>query len=187
MRLKKYRKVLAAGLAAVMTMGMLTGCGGGGGNNAGNGGGGQSASSGSQGSSSSEDAGSGEIVPLKWVTIGNGMPSNYDSWIAKVNEYIGDKVGVSLDMEVIPWGDWDKRRNIIVSTNEPYDIIFGNGNNYIADINHVGLVVVGAVNSDAGHLVGRRDAGEVDFGIVDGIGRQLGQGTGGHGKDKQEC
>ena len=27
------------------------------------------------------------------------------------------------------------RRNIIVSTNEPYDIIFGNGNNYIADIN----------------------------------------------------
>ena len=63
------------------------------------------------------------------------MPTNYDAWIAKVNEYIGDKVGVSLEMEVIPWGDWDKRRNIIVSTNEPYDIIFGNGNNYIADIN----------------------------------------------------
>ncbi len=83
----------------------------------------KSASSGSQNSSSSTDTGSGEIVPLKWVTIGNGMPANYDSWITKVNEYIGDKVGVSLDMEVIPWGDWDKRRNIIVSTNEPYDII----------------------------------------------------------------
>ena len=38
-------------------------------------------------------------------------------------------------MEVIPWGDWDNRRNIIISTNEPYDIIFGNGNNYLADIN----------------------------------------------------
>ena len=37
-------------------------------------------------------------------------------------------------MEVIPWGDWDDRRNIIISTNEPYDIIFGNGNNYMADI-----------------------------------------------------
>ena len=135
---KKYKKVLAAGLAAVMTMGMLTGCGGGGSssnNSAGTDGGNQSASSGSQNSSSSTDTGSGEIVPLKWVTIGNGMPANYDSWITKVNEYIGDKVGVSLDMEVIPWGDWDKRRNIIVSTNEPYDIIFGNGNNYIADIN----------------------------------------------------
>ena len=43
--------------------------------------------------SSSTDTGSGEIVPLKWVTIGNGMPANYDSWITKVNEYIGDKVG----------------------------------------------------------------------------------------------
>ena len=72
---------------------------------------------------------------LKWVTIGNGMPSNYDSWIASVNSYIGEKIGVNLEMEVIPWGDWDNRRNIIVSTNEPYDIIFGNGNNYVADIN----------------------------------------------------
>ena len=79
---KKYKKVLAAGLAAVMTMGMLTGCGGGGGNNnssAGTDSGNQSASSGSQSSSSSKDTGSGEIIPLKWVTIGNGMPTNYDS------------------------------------------------------------------------------------------------------------
>ena len=87
MRLKKYKKVLAAGMAAVMTMGMLTGCGGGSGNSAGNGGG-QSASSGGQGSSSSQNAGSGEIGTLKRVTIGNGMPTNYDERIAKVNEYI---------------------------------------------------------------------------------------------------
>jgi len=63
-------------------------------------------------------------VNLKWVTIGNGMPTNYDSWISSVNAYIGEKIGVNLEMEVIPWGDWDNRRNIIVSTNEPYDIIF---------------------------------------------------------------
>lgn len=75
-----------------------------------------------------------EIVNLKWITIGNGMPTNYDTWIAKVNDYIGEKIGVNLEMEVIPWGDWDNRRNIIISTNEPYDIIFGNGNNYTADI-----------------------------------------------------
>ena len=62
------------------------------------------------------------------------MPENYDSWIGKVNDYIGEKIGVNLEMEVIPWGDWDDRRNIIISTNEPYDIIFGNGNNYTADI-----------------------------------------------------
>ncbi len=121
-------------------MGMLTGCGGGG--DTGSAGNNNSASGGAASTSGSQDsagaqnaAGSGEIVNLKWVTIGNGMPSNYDTWIASGNSYIGEKIGVNLEMEVIPWGDWDNRRNIIVSTNEPYDIIFGNGNNYIADIN----------------------------------------------------
>lgn len=123
----KLKRLLAAGAAAVMLLGTLAGCG--------NNGSSPASTGGNGGSSQSAQADSGEIVPLKWVIIGNGMPRNYDTWITKVNEYIGEKVGVSLEMEVIPWGDWDKRRNIIVSTNEPYDIIFGNGNNYIADIN----------------------------------------------------
>ena len=116
----KFKKVLATGIAAAMTMGVLAGCGGG--------------DSGS--AAGTESAGdSGEIVNLKWVSIGNGMPANYDTWVEKVNAYAGEKIGVNIEMEVIPWGDWDKRRNIIVSTNEPFDIIFGTGNNYIADIN----------------------------------------------------
>lgn len=116
----RLKRVLAACAAAIMILGTLSGCG-------------NSASTGGSASSAGQTA-EGETVNLKWVIIGNGMPSNYDTWIAKVNEYIGEKVGVNLEMEVIPWGDWDKRRNIIVSTNEPYDIIFGTGNNYIADI-----------------------------------------------------
>ncbi len=137
----KAKRLLASGLAAVIAAGMLTGCGGGGGDTANNtntsGDNSAASSSGSQssGSNSESSAGSGEIVNLKWVTIGNGMPTNYDTWISSVNSYIGEKIGVNLEMEVIPWGDWDNRRNIIVSTNEPYDIIFGNGNNYVADIN----------------------------------------------------
>lgn len=111
----KARKITALGLSAVMAMGMLAGCG-----------------SGKEKAVTNESG--EEIVTLKWVTIGSGMPTNYDSWIGKVNEYIGEKIGVNLEMEVIPWGDWDNRRNIVISTNEPYDIIFGNGNNYIADI-----------------------------------------------------
>lgn len=118
----KKKRILAAGLVAAMTLGMLSGCGDKGSGNASSGG-------------TDTGAKEGEIVNLKWVLIGNGMPVNYDSWIQKVNAYLGEKVGVNLDMEVVPWGDWDKRRNVIVSTNEPYDIIFGNGNNYTADIN----------------------------------------------------
>lgn len=110
----KIRKVTALGLAAVMTAGMLTGCG-------------------NSTKTTTNESGE-EVVTLKWITIGSGMPDNYDSWIEKVNAYTSEKIGVNLEMEVIPWGDWDNRRNIIISTNEPYDIIFGNGNNYIADI-----------------------------------------------------
>ncbi|MDE6983674.1 MAG: ABC transporter substrate-binding protein, partial [Lachnospiraceae bacterium] len=140
----KLKRLLASGLVAVMVSGMLTGCGGGGDNTNTTGGTSTGGSDSTASTSESQTGGSsdasastnsGEIVNLKWVTIGNGMPTNYDSWISTVNAYIGEKIGVNLEMEVIPWGDWDNRRNIVVSTNEPYDIIFGNGNNYVADIN----------------------------------------------------
>ena len=75
-----------------------------------------------------------EIVTLKWVTVGSGMPTNYDAWKAKMDEYLGEKIGVHIDMEVIGWGDWDNRRNVIVNTNEPFDIIFGNMGTYNTDV-----------------------------------------------------
>ncbi len=75
-----------------------------------------------------------EIVDLKWVTVGSGMPANYDAWKANLDKYLEEKIGVHLDIEVISWGDWDTRRNMIVSTNEPFDIIFGNNGTYTSDI-----------------------------------------------------
>lgn len=136
----KAKKVLALGAAAIMTAGALAGCGSKKEETA-------KTEAATEAAKAEEAAkteetekqeaaavSADEIVNLKWITIGNGMPTNYDSWIAKLNEYIGPKIGVNLEMEVIPWGDWDNRRNIIISTNEPYDIIFGNGNNYVADI-----------------------------------------------------
>ena len=84
---------------------------------------------------SNEPVNSDEIVDLKWITVGNGMPENYDAWKANLDKYLEEKIGVHLSFEVIPWGDWDTRRNVIVSTNEPYDIIFGNNGTYTGDIN----------------------------------------------------
>lgn len=75
-----------------------------------------------------------EVVTLKWVTVGSGMPTNYDAWLAQLNPYLAEKIGVNIEMEVISWGDWDNRRNVIVNTNEPYDIIFGNMGTYNSDV-----------------------------------------------------
>lgn len=75
-----------------------------------------------------------EVVTLKWVTVGSGMPTNYDAWLAKINPYLQEKIGVNIEMEVIGWGDWDNRRNVIINTNEAYDIIFGNDGTYVTDV-----------------------------------------------------
>lgn len=75
-----------------------------------------------------------EIPTLRWVTVGNGMPGNYDAWLAQINPYLEEKIGAHIDVEVVAWGDWDNRRSVIINTNEYYDIIFGNQNVYNTDV-----------------------------------------------------
>ncbi len=75
-----------------------------------------------------------EIVNLRWVMVGRGMPANYDAWKEKINAYLAEKIGVNIDVEVVAWGDWDNRRSVIVNTNEPFDILFGNQDVYNADV-----------------------------------------------------
>ena len=87
------KRIVSLGLAAMMTAGLFAGCGN---------------SSESQGDSTASGSKSDDIVTLKWVTIGSGMPDNYDSWVKKVNDYVGEKIGVNIDMEVVAWGDWDQ-------------------------------------------------------------------------------
>ncbi len=75
-----------------------------------------------------------EIVDLVWYSVGNGMPDNYDAWKANLDAYLEKKIGVHLDVQVVSWSDWDGRRNTIVSTNEPYDIMFTNLGTYSNDV-----------------------------------------------------
>ena len=81
-----------------------------------------------------DNAKTGEVPTLKWVLIGGGMPKNYNAWVQKVNAYIEPKIGAKIDVEVISWGDWGTRRNIIITSNEPFDIIFGNDGTFLNDI-----------------------------------------------------
>lgn len=75
-----------------------------------------------------------EVPTIKWVQIGNGTPSNYDSWKAKVDEYLMEKLGCKLEVETIKWGDWDTRRNVIINTNEPWDIMFTDQKSFARDV-----------------------------------------------------
>lgn len=76
----------------------------------------------------------GETTPVRWVSLGGGMPENYDSWKAKVDAYTTEKLGVTLDAEVLSWGAYGDRRNAIINGGEYFDIIFTDGGSYAADI-----------------------------------------------------
>ena len=90
--MKKYMKLVSLGLTGAMAL-SLAACGGSG----------SSAATGETGSDagSASTAATDEVVTIKWITVGNGMPSNYDAWLEQVNSYLEEKVGVSVDMEVV--------------------------------------------------------------------------------------
>ncbi|MBR0091286.1 MAG: ABC transporter substrate-binding protein [Lachnospiraceae bacterium] len=87
------------------------------------------------GEATQEAAPAEDIVTLKWVAVGGGMPSNYDAWKEQINAYLAEKIGVNIEMEIVSWGDWGPRRNVIVSTGGDYDILFTNLDTFWSDVN----------------------------------------------------
>lgn len=82
MRFKKIKRFMAAGLVALMTAGLVAGCG----------------------KKKAETNASGdEIVELTWWQIGDAQ-KDQDRVLEKVNEYIGDKIGVKLKINTAGWG-----------------------------------------------------------------------------------
>ncbi len=69
-----------------------------------------------------------------WVSLGGGMPDNYESWKAQVDAYVTEKIGVSLTADILSWGAYGDRRNAIINGGEYFDIIFTDGGSYAADI-----------------------------------------------------
>ena len=118
--MKKFKKALALGMAGAMAL-SLAACG-------------STGTSGAGSAATGDAAAADEVVSLKWVMVGNGMPDNYDEWLAQINPYLEEKIGVNIDVEVVGWGDWDNRRNVIVNTAGDYDILFTNVNTYTNDV-----------------------------------------------------
>ncbi len=75
-----------------------------------------------------------DVVTLKWVQVGSGMPSNYSSWLDQINPYLEEKIGVNVDMSIVPWADWDNRRSMIVNAGEEFDILFTDQSRYNAEV-----------------------------------------------------
>jgi len=122
------KKIIALLLACVMVLGLFAACGG---NNA-------------PAETKAPEAGNnapaapeaeGGVPTITWYSVGGGMPANIDSWTATVNAYLEEKIGVHLNMQIIDWGSWGERRNVLVQTGADYDIMFAPGGDLVNDAN----------------------------------------------------
>lgn len=112
----KKRRLIAAAAVFVLSLGALTGC------------------VGDSEKKNAKGTGSGETVTLKWISVGNRMPDNYSAWLKQINPYLEEKIGVNLEMEIVPWGDWDNRRSVITNSGEYFDILFTDQTRYNAEV-----------------------------------------------------
>lgn len=101
MRFRMLKKAAAFGMAAVMTMGLLGGCG----------------------SSATSGGGKEEVVELVWYQIGDTQ-KDAQQVIDKVNEYTSEKIGVTLKVINVGWGDYNQKMQVVINTGDKWDLAF---------------------------------------------------------------
>lgn len=112
---RKFVKLAALGLSAVMTMTGLLGCG----------------------SKETETSASGEeVVELTWYQIGDSQ-KDVDMVIDKVNEYTAEKIGVKLKVISVGWGDYNQKMQVVINTGDKWDMCFtcSWANDYLQNVN----------------------------------------------------
>ena len=73
-----------------------------------------------------ESASKGEAsktVELKWYTIG-APPKDLEKVEAEINKYTSEKIGVTVDMKLIDFGDYTQKMQVMAASGEPMDILF---------------------------------------------------------------
>lgn len=94
-----------------------------------------SASSESSAPESSDTGTTGDVTEIKWISVGGGTPLNYEAWLENINPYLEEKIGVNINVEVVSWGDWANRRNVLATSGEYFDILFTNDEKYTTEVN----------------------------------------------------
>ena len=80
-------------------------------------------------SSTDQDSASGSVndsngtTELIWYMIGTPQPDQ-DKVMEEVNKYTAEKIGVTLDLRMVDWGDYGQKMQVITSSGEPFDICF---------------------------------------------------------------
>ena len=95
------KKAAALGTAAVLTAGMLTGCG----------------------DKAETNKNGEEIVELTWYQVGDAQADD-NMVFDEVNKYLADKIGVKLNVVKVGWGDYNQKMQVVINTGDQWDLCF---------------------------------------------------------------
>ncbi|GGD88038.1 ABC transporter substrate-binding protein [Paenibacillus nasutitermitis] len=62
-------------------------------------------------------------VELVWYTIGTPQ-KDVDKVMAEVSKYTAEKIGVTIKMKMLDWGDYDQKMKVLTASGTPMDIMF---------------------------------------------------------------
>ncbi|SHJ85932.1 carbohydrate ABC transporter substrate-binding protein, CUT1 family [Clostridium cavendishii DSM 21758] len=96
----KFKKITALILGTVMISGAIIGCG-------------------KSASSDKKD----EVVNLTWYTIGQPQKDT-EKVQEEINKYTKEKIGATVTIKSIDWGDYTKKMQVLTNSGEDYDIAF---------------------------------------------------------------
>lgn len=102
----KFKKLSSLFLVMTMVGSVLTGC--------------SSTDKGSADASGGNSEGTTELV---WYMIGTPQPDQ-EKVMEEVNKYTAEKIGVTIDLRMVDWGDYGQKMQVITSSGEPFDICF---------------------------------------------------------------
>ncbi|SFF36505.1 putative aldouronate transport system substrate-binding protein [Paenibacillus catalpae] len=112
------RKKAAIGLTSAMAvMLLLSACGSNGGNN------GNTAANNNTSSSGNAGSNNGKPVELNWYTIGTPQ-KDVDKVMEAVSAYTKDKIGATVKMTMIDWGDYNQKMQVLTASGADMDIMF---------------------------------------------------------------
>jgi len=77
-----------------------------------------------EGAEEQQPATKGDPVKLIWYTIGTPQPDQ-KAVTDKVNEYLLEKLNVTVDIRTLDWGDYDPKMNAAMAAREEFDLAFG--------------------------------------------------------------
>lgn len=114
-----HKKKLSMALALLLTLTLIISACGGNNNNASNG----TSSNTNSGNDGASNTSNEEPVELIWYTIGTPQ-KDVELVNEEINKYTSEKIGVTIDMNMLDWGDYTQKMQVMTASGEPMDIMF---------------------------------------------------------------